>query len=71
VLDIEGTVAPISFVTEKLFPYAREHLESHLRGSFTSEETQADIALLQAEVSRRLFSKYLIRYHLFDMLIRV
>lgn len=30
-LDIEGTVAPISFVTETLFPYARKHFEEFLR----------------------------------------
>lgn len=29
-LDIEGTVAPISFVTETLFPYARKHFEEFL-----------------------------------------
>jgi len=52
VLDIEGTVAPISFVTQTLFPYAREHLEGHLRATFATEETRADVALLQAEVGR-------------------
>lgn len=50
VLDIEGTVAPISFVTETLFPYARAHLREHLEANFGSSETQADIALLQKEV---------------------
>lgn len=50
VLDIEGTITPISFVTDTLFPYAREHLEEHLQNTFESEETQADIALLQDEV---------------------
>ncbi|HEY3703788.1 MAG TPA: acireductone synthase [Terracidiphilus sp.] len=28
--DIEGTVAPVSFVTETLFPYARKHCEEFL-----------------------------------------
>lgn len=51
VLDIEGTITPISFVTDTLFPYARDHLEEHLQGTFDSDETQADIALLQDEVS--------------------
>ncbi len=50
VLDIEGTITPISFVTETLFPYAKEHLEEHLHSTFESQETQADIALLQEEV---------------------
>jgi enolase-phosphatase E1 len=29
-LDVEGTVAPISLVSEQLFPYARTHFESFL-----------------------------------------
>ncbi len=29
-LDVEGTVAPIAFVYERLFPYAREHFEEFL-----------------------------------------
>lgn len=32
-LDIEGTVAPVSFVTETLFPYARKHFEGFLLGA--------------------------------------
>ncbi len=31
--DVEGTVAPISFVTEQLFPYARAHFEPFLRNA--------------------------------------
>lgn len=29
-LDVEGTVAPLSLVTEQLFPYARAHFEAFL-----------------------------------------
>ena len=29
-LDVEGTTAPISFVYEKLFPYARNNIRSYL-----------------------------------------
>ena len=29
-LDIEGTTTPIAFVTQVLFPYARQHLRSYL-----------------------------------------
>jgi methylthioribulose 1-phosphate dehydratase/enolase-phosphatase E1 len=47
VLDIEGTVAPISFVAEVLFPYARARLRSHLESTFESAETQADLDLLR------------------------
>ncbi len=31
-LDVEGTIAPISLVAEQLFPYARTHFESFLKG---------------------------------------
>ena len=30
-LDVEGTIAPISLVAEQLFPYARKHFESFLK----------------------------------------
>jgi enolase-phosphatase E1 len=36
-LDIEGTVAPLSLVTEKLFPYARAHFEPFLRAHAANE----------------------------------
>lgn len=49
VLDIEGTVAPITFVSEVLFPYARQRLRSHLESSFDSKETQKDIELIRSQ----------------------
>lgn len=50
VLDIEGTVSPISYVTDTLFPYAKARLRSHLEATFGSEETQADLDLLRQQV---------------------
>ncbi|KAK9830349.1 hypothetical protein WJX72_011208 [[Myrmecia] bisecta] len=47
VLDIEGTVAPITFVSQTLFPYAARHLLAHLQSTFDSAETQEDIQLLR------------------------
>lgn len=47
VLDIEGTVAPISFVADILFPYAQARLKSHLEENFDSAETQSDLDLLR------------------------
>jgi enolase-phosphatase E1 len=41
-LDVEGTVAPISLVTEQLFPYARAHFESFLRQSVSELEQKGD-----------------------------
>ncbi|KAL1813060.1 hypothetical protein ACET3Z_023125 [Daucus carota] len=50
VLDIEGTTTPISFVTDVLFPYARENVGNHLDATYDSAETQDDIKLLRAQV---------------------
>ena len=48
-LDVEGTVAPISFVTETLFPYARRHFARflHMRGK--EPAIQEDLRLLAEE----------------------
>ncbi|PIA35237.1 hypothetical protein AQUCO_03600123v1 [Aquilegia coerulea] len=49
-LDIEGTTTPISFVTDVLFPYARNNVRKHLSATYDTEETKADIKLLRAQV---------------------
>ncbi|PSC73334.1 putative bifunctional methylthioribulose-1-phosphate dehydratase enolase-phosphatase E1 [Micractinium conductrix] len=49
VLDIEGTIASISYVTDVLFPYARERLRSHLQATYDSADTQEDLALLRQQ----------------------
>jgi enolase-phosphatase E1 len=41
-LDVEGTVAPISLVTEQLFPYARAHFEAFLRQSVAAVEQKGE-----------------------------
>lgn len=43
-LDVEGTVAPMSLVTEQLFPYARAHFESFLREGFANLQRRARTA---------------------------
>ncbi|CAK9212093.1 unnamed protein product [Sphagnum troendelagicum] len=53
-LDIEGTTTPISFVTDVLFPYAREHAVSFLRSTYDTDETQCDIQLLRKQVAEDL-----------------
>ncbi|XP_020599523.1 probable bifunctional methylthioribulose-1-phosphate dehydratase/enolase-phosphatase E1 isoform X3 [Phalaenopsis equestris] len=50
VLDIEGTTTPISFVTEILFPYARDNVRKHLISTYDTIETKDDIELLRAQV---------------------
>ncbi|KXZ48768.1 hypothetical protein GPECTOR_25g352 [Gonium pectorale] len=51
VLDIEGTVAPISFVADVMFPYARKHCRAFLESSFESAETQADVQLIREQAA--------------------
>jgi 2,3-diketo-5-methylthio-1-phosphopentane phosphatase len=63
-LDVEGTIAPCSLTSERLFPYARAHFERFLRegisaleqkdgdfepGQLAADSLFHDIALLQAE----------------------
>jgi enolase-phosphatase E1 len=48
-LDIEGTVAPLSLTSEVLFPYARAHLAEFLREHSRDADVQADLALLAEE----------------------
>ncbi|XP_059662661.1 probable bifunctional methylthioribulose-1-phosphate dehydratase/enolase-phosphatase E1 1 [Cornus florida] len=50
VLDIEGTTTPISFVTDVLFPYARDNVGRHLYATYHSAETQDDIKLLRSQI---------------------
>ncbi|KAK9688892.1 hypothetical protein RND81_09G019200 [Saponaria officinalis] len=54
VLDIEGTTTPISFVTDILFPYARDNVGRHLSSTYETPETQDDIKLLRAQVQEDL-----------------
>ncbi|KAM5586059.1 putative bifunctional methylthioribulose-1-phosphate dehydratase/enolase-phosphatase E1 1 [Rosa sericea] len=50
VLDIEGTTTPISFVTDVLFPYARDNVGRHLSATYDDAETKDDIKLLRSQV---------------------
>ncbi|XP_054816137.1 probable bifunctional methylthioribulose-1-phosphate dehydratase/enolase-phosphatase E1 [Prosopis cineraria] len=54
VLDIEGTTTPISFVSEVLFPYARDNVRRHLSTTYDAPETQDDIKLLRSQVQSDL-----------------
>ena len=50
-LDIEGTVTPISFVHDILFPFARNHARDYLNQHSTAVEVQEDFAALVREHS--------------------
>lgn len=53
VLDIEGTVAPIQFVAETLFPYARKHVGAFLEASFEAPDVQVALAKLMEDAEVR------------------
>jgi hypothetical protein len=56
VLDIEGTVAPISFVADVMFPHARDNVRAYLESHYNSAETRADIDAIRKQVcSTRFF----------------
>jgi enolase-phosphatase E1 len=48
-LDIEGTVAPLTLTSEVLFPYARAHFPDFLRRHGQASDVQGDLALLAEE----------------------
>lgn len=48
-LDVEGTVAPLTLTSELLFPYARKHLADFLKQNLARPDIQADLKLLAEE----------------------
>ncbi|HEY1576642.1 MAG TPA: acireductone synthase [Terracidiphilus sp.] len=48
-LDVEGTIAPISLVYEQLFPYARAHFEQYLQQHASDPGVMNDLTLLAHE----------------------
>ncbi|HTW61685.1 MAG TPA: acireductone synthase [Terracidiphilus sp.] len=48
-LDIEGTVAPLTLTGELLFPYARKHLRDFLRHNIEDPGVHEDLMLLAEE----------------------
>lgn len=52
VLDIEGTVAPITFVKQILFPYAKSHVRSFLESTYDSPETKEVIQKLAEQAEK-------------------
>jgi len=48
-LDVEGTIAPMSLVTDQLFPYARRRFAIFLERSRKDEKVRADLRLLADE----------------------
>ena len=48
-LDVEGTVAPISLIYDQMFPYARAHFERFLQLQCGDPGVAADLAMLAEE----------------------
>jgi len=48
-LDVEGTIAPISLIYEQLFPYARAHFPSYLQQHAADPGVISDLTLLAEE----------------------
>jgi enolase-phosphatase E1 len=48
-LDVEGTTIPISFVYNKLFPYARSHIPTWLREHHRDPEVHSALVDLEKE----------------------
>ena len=48
--SLQGTVAPITVVSEVMFPYARKHAVSHLEAAYDTQEAQEDIELIRGQV---------------------
>jgi enolase-phosphatase E1 len=48
-LDVEGTVAPLTLTTSQLFPYARRHLAEFLQNNASSKVVGDDLLLLLEE----------------------
>ena len=53
-LDVEGTVAPMSLVYEQLFPYARTHFERYLQSHSGERGVVNDLAALAEENAKEL-----------------
>ncbi|KAI9485354.1 MAG: 2,3-diketo-5-methylthio-1-phosphopentane phosphatase [Benjaminiella poitrasii] len=52
VLDIEGTITPITFVKETLFPYVLSGLSAFLDRTWNSEELKKQIELLRVQAKK-------------------
>ena len=48
-LDVEGTIAPLSLVYEQLFPYARAHFERYLQQHAADAGVVSDLTMLAEE----------------------
>ena len=53
-VDIEGTISPISFVKEVMFPYSKKKLEEFLKNNFEKPEIKEIISEIEKIVGKKL-----------------
>jgi enolase-phosphatase E1 len=69
-LDIEGTITPISFVYDVLFPYARRELAAFLAQRWDEPEVRSARARIATDAGGADFSRESIVPHLLDLMDR-
>jgi enolase-phosphatase E1 len=57
-LDIEGTVSPLAFVHEVMFPYARTRLVSHLAAHWNEPAVQAAVEQMASDAGHASFAQW-------------
>lgn len=57
-LDIEGTVSPLAFVHEVMFPYARARLTAHLAAHWNETAVQAAIEQMARDAGHASFAQW-------------
>ena len=54
-VDIEGTISPINFVKNVMFPYSKENLEKFLKENYNKPEIKKILQDIE-EIERKKFS---------------
>ncbi|HRX85437.1 MAG TPA: acireductone synthase [Phycisphaerae bacterium] len=69
-LDIEGTIAPIAFVYDVLFPYARRELPAYVADHWAEPDVQTARAQVAADAGVADFSREALTGHLMELMDR-
>ena len=51
-LDVEGTVAPVTFVYDVMFPFARRHVDRFLKAQWETSEVQEAVDLIAKDIGK-------------------
>jgi len=69
-LDIEGTIAPLSYVHDVLFPYARAKIPDFVRANWDNAKVRSSAAQLAADAFVDKFDEEGLVRHLFELMDR-